>query len=110
MAESSHPMGLPFQAWVPKKVDVSKWCQAVFVGVFFTPNITLVYRRSSQSTGCCVFRRFGYLSYRQATPRKVKYSHKQDSVHIAKRSDGNMEWLISRVGWSLGYNWHTYRI
>ena len=77
MAESSHPMGLPFQAWVPKKVDVSKWCQAVFVGVFFTPNITLVYRRSSQSTGCCVFRRFGYLSYRQATPRKVKYNHNE---------------------------------
>ena len=38
MAESVHPMGLPFQPWVPKKVDVSKWCQAVFVGVFFTPN------------------------------------------------------------------------
>ena len=57
MAESVHPMGLPFQPWVPKKVDVSKWCQALFVGVFFTPpNVSLVYIIQSQSTGCPILK------------------------------------------------------
>ena len=54
MAESFHPMGLPFQPWVPKKVDVSKWCQAVFVGVFFTPNVPKIIQ--SQSTGCPILK------------------------------------------------------
>ena len=48
-----------------------------------------------------IWLRFGYLSYRQATPRKVKYSHKKDSVHIAKKYTGRQGHMATWNGWFL---------